>query len=116
MIDLEDIRIYLPKYLSPETEEKLFADLTDFPNNIDDRMYGFEGIEDDVIYQGDGIEDLLIIHLPDKRIDEKSALILSNTCDTDVHNERRFNSNLIYTPLIKLSKYKRLLLDNKFKI
>lgn len=111
MIDLEDIRIYLPKYLSPETEEKLFADLADFPDNIDDRMYGFEGIEDEIIYQGDGIEDLLIIHLPDKKIAEKPALILSNTCDTEVHNKRIFNSNLVYTPLIKLSKYKHMLLE-----
>ncbi len=111
MIDLDDIRLYLPKYVSPETEKKLLEDLSDFPSNIDDRMY--TNLENKIIFQGDCIKDLLIINLPDTKIKKSNSIIISNTCDVDDKNERKFSSNIIYTPLIKLEKYKNILIKNK---
>jgi hypothetical protein len=108
MIDLDDIRLYLPKYLSPETEQKLLEDLSDFPSNIDERMY--TKLESETIFQGDCIKNLLIINLPNTETRETNSIIISNTCDIDVSNKRKFSSNLIYTPLIKLEKYKELLI------
>lgn len=111
MLDLDDIRLYLPKYLSPETEKKLLEDLSDFPSNIDDRMY--TNLENEIIFQGDCIKDLLIINLPDTKTKKSNSLIISNTCDIDEKNERKFSSNIIYAPLIKLEKYKNILIKNK---
>jgi hypothetical protein len=106
----EDISQYLPKYLSPETEQKLLEDLADFPNNIDQRMYGFIGKEDSIVYQGDGLLKLPVLFLPNPRIESKPALILSNTCDVDMDNERKYlPANIIYAPIIQLSKYESLL-------
>lgn len=105
MIDLGDVRRYLPQYLSPGTTDKLLADLGSFPNNIDKRMYGFEGRLPDVIYQGDGINDLPIIHLPGIEIKESKALVVSNTCDIDLANVRKFDSNIVYAPILNLDKY-----------
>jgi hypothetical protein len=106
MINVEDIQNYLPQYLFPKTNEKLLSDLNQFPSNIDGRLFGFEGKKEDIIYQGDGIDNLLIINLPDEKKITGRALIISNTCDTDTHNERKFASHIIYAPIINLEKYK----------
>ena len=43
MINIEDIKIYLPKYLSAESNKELFDGLKDFPENIDDRLDSIYG-------------------------------------------------------------------------
>jgi hypothetical protein len=105
MIDFDEIKLYLPKYLSTESEQNLFENLKNFPSDIDSRMYSSLLFEEDVIYQGDGIDDLLIINLPDTKIKNSKALILSNTCDIDVNNKRIYPSSICYSPIINLHKY-----------
>lgn len=103
----EDIRNFLPKYLSPESQNKLFSELKNFPDNIDKRMFTEAG-ESDKIYQGDAIDNLLIFNLPSKKVAESGALILSNTCDIDIENDRKFLSpSICYSPIINLTKYKK---------
>ena len=88
MISIEEIEKYLPKYLSPETEEQLFSQLKQFPENIDKRFYSFRLKKQDILYQGDGIKNLLIINLPDKKEGYVPAIILSSTCDINPENKR----------------------------
>jgi hypothetical protein len=109
MIDLDDVRLYLPKYLSPDTEHKLLEDLNDFPNNIDSRMYGFTGKQADIIYQGDGIRDLLVVNLPSPDIRSLPSMVFSNTCDVDPANARKFFANVLYSPIISMVKYASLM-------
>jgi len=61
MIDFEELKLYLPKYLSASSEQNLFENLKDFPDNIDERMYSYKYFEDDIIFQGDGLEGFLVI-------------------------------------------------------
>ena len=35
MTSLEDFKVYLPKYLTPESEKALYEELKKFPNNVD---------------------------------------------------------------------------------
>ena len=35
----DDLKIYLPKFLSSESESALFEGLKDFPKNLDSRIY-----------------------------------------------------------------------------
>lgn len=105
MIDLEEIKLYLPKYLSAESEQNLFKNLKSFPENIDSRMYSTMLLDDQIIYQGDGLEELLIINLPDSRIGKAKAMVLSNTCDIDINNVRFFSSSICYAPIFNLQKY-----------
>lgn len=105
MFDLGEIRIYLPKYLSPETEKKLFEDLAAFPSNIDQRMYSSYGLKPDLIYQGDGLKDLLVVDLPSLATKNVPCLVLSNTCDIDPRNQRVFSTNILYSPLVNLEEY-----------
>lgn len=103
----DDIRQYLPKYLSAESMEVLLKSLDDFPSNIDARMYTNK-LTDSIIYQGDGLVDVAFynLHTGQKRIG--LALILSNTCDL-IGYERIYNPQIVYVPIFSLSKYKILL-------
>ncbi len=110
MIDFSEIENYLPKYLSKEANENLFAELESFPENIDDRIYTNYLSQQQIIYQGDGISGLLTINLPDTKVNAAPGMILSNTCDLDVANERLVESRLVFATIIQLDKYKKLLL------
>ncbi len=59
---LKDIRLFLPKYLSGESEGELFSSLKSFPDNIDSRLYTDFLRNEPVIFQGDGIRDLLVVN------------------------------------------------------
>jgi len=109
MIDLEDIKAYLPKYLSTDSQKDLFKQLKDFPENIDKRLFTLKLAEQKVIFQGDGINDLLMINLPDERIRRAKGMVISNTCDIDLYNERMFPSNICYAPIFSLRKYKKII-------
>lgn len=106
----EDLKKYLPKYLSEENYQSLLKELKSFPDNIDARMYT-SSLKDNVIYQGDGINNMPIVDLTKGEIITKSApvLILSNTCDMDLANTRLFPTSIMYVPIIKLSKYREVL-------
>ena len=109
MISFEDVQQYLPKYLSPEAQKNLFDGLAQFPDNIDSRLFTSSKSNENIIYQGDGLSGLLFINLPDPKTQEILAMVLSNTCDIDQSNHRFFSTNIIYAPIIKLSKYINLL-------
>ncbi len=105
MIEFDEIKKYLPKYLSESSEHNLFDNLRDFPQNIDTRLYASRNLDDKIIYQGDGVEGFLIINLPDRTTKEAKVVILSNTCDIDISNVRLYSSSICYSPILNLDKY-----------
>lgn len=111
MLSLEDIKLYLPKYLSPDTETKLLADLDAFPESVDARFYGFIGKDERIIYQGDAIDDLIVVNLPDEKRADRPCLVLSNTCDIDLQNRNKFPANVVYSPIIQLRRYAQILVE-----
>ena len=104
-MNLDDIKIFLPKYLSSASQQELFGNLKSFPDNIDQRIYTDYLKSSPVIYQGDGLNDLLIVDLPNTEIKQRPAMVLSNTCDIDPSNKRPYPSQIVYAPIIKLDKY-----------
>ena len=62
MIPEDDLKRYLPKYLSAENYEMLLQELRAFPDNIDDRMYTFS-LEQNILFQGDGLKNCLLLIL-----------------------------------------------------
>lgn len=120
MIVDEELRKYLPKYLSEENYRNLLSELKSFPDNIDARMYT-SSLNDEILYQGDGIDNMPIIDLAQssKNIQFVPALILSNTCDMDLSNKRMLPTSIVYAPIIKLSRYQSVInqhCDNICKI
>ncbi len=114
MIDSEsifdDMRIYLPKYLSEEDAKKLFEELKSFPNNLESRFYTDYLNAQDVLYQGDGLRNFTVVNLPNKEFIQAAVMNFSNTCDTDEENSRLFPSNLVYAPIFSLEMYKQELI------
>ena len=110
MIDLNDIKLYLPKYLSASTQDELFSELKAFPDNIDGRLYTNALAENMVIYQGDGLRSLLVVRIPDLIPHYLPSIILSNTCDISPDNQRFQAINVLYSPIYNLAKYRHLLL------
>ncbi len=110
MISFEEVKRYLPQYLSSKAQEKLFEELKQFPSNIDQRIYSAQLAKYDKILQGDGIHNLLYINLPDTNIDKVPGMVLSNTCDIDQSNVRLMPSRMVYAPIFNLAKYERALI------
>src|SRR5690554_1947291 len=95
----EDIKLYLPKYLSYESTKRLLQEIKNFPNNINDIFYTDRLKNEKFIFQGDAIKDLPVINLPDETIKETPSIVLSNTCDLDLENKRAFSSQVCYAPI-----------------
>ena len=112
MISFEEIQKYLPQYLSSTDQDQLFLDIRKFPNNIDYRFYSAPLTQDENIYQGDGINELLVINLPSNELKFIPSMILSNTCDIDQDNKRLFSSRALYSPIFQLDKYRNSLISD----
>lgn len=111
MISFDEIKTYLPQYLSAESQRILFEELRQFPHNMD-RLYSHPLSEDAVIYQGDGLRDMLVVNLPSPDIRPLPVMVLSNTCDIDPANERLFPSRIVYAPIFQLEKYRAMLMKS----
>ena len=59
----------------------------------------------DKLLQGDGWTELEVFNPENMEVKRVKAIILSNTCDVDADNKRRLPANIVYAPLIRLSKY-----------
>lgn len=114
-LNLEELKLYLPKFLSAESDSQLFEGLKDFPNNIESRFYTTALENSTLIFQGDGFNNLSITNLPDNSIKNSKGLIYSNTCDLDPNNKRNFPAHLVYAPIVDLEKYKSLLIKSSNK-
>jgi hypothetical protein len=101
----EEIKVYLPKFLSAESEKELFEGLKEFPINYINRFYSNSALYNNVLLQGDGIRDLPVINFPDTKLENARCLILSNTCDIDPENKRFFPSQIVYAPIFDFTKY-----------
>ncbi len=110
-MNLDDLKVYLPKYLSEESEKQLFDSLKDFPSNIDQRLYTDYLEKEPIIFQGDGLQNLLAINLPSTDTKIVSGMVISNTCDIDPSNKRNFPSQIVYAPIIDFEKYSKSLLS-----
>jgi len=110
MISFDEMRKYLPQYLSSTSQNELFKDLKEFPDNIDQRLFSPKLLDHDLIYQGDGIEGLMVNNFPSTETRDLPAIVFSNTCDLNPKNSRFFSSRIVYSPIFKLDKYKHMLI------
>ena len=107
-----DIKNYLPQYLSAPTQEKLFAEVKKFPDNIDERLYSQSLLRETAFFQGDGLHSLWVANLPDTHIGKARVLLLSNSCDMSDENKRLTPRNIFYCLIVSLAKYREMLANN----
>lgn len=109
-LDVEQLRLFLPKYLTPESEEALYESIRQFPGNINERLYSDFAQKDTThVFQGDGLRDMLLVHLPDPKTLPGNAVVLSNTCDIAPENARLYPSAICYAPILRLDKFEAVL-------
>lgn len=104
-MNFDNFELYLPKYLSADSEKDLFQALKDFPKNIDSRVYTSYLQDTSTIYQGDGLKNMYVSNFPETTIKKLQCIVLSNTCDIAVENIRSFPSQIVYAPILNLRKY-----------
>ncbi len=104
----EEIKTFLPKYLSEVSTKVLIDNLKIFPNNIDKRFYTNK-LESNVLFQGDGLSNLTFVNINTKEFKQSFGIILSNTCDIELSNVRISQNNILYAPIFNLANYKNSL-------
>ena len=99
-MSFDEIKKFLPQYLSDDNKHSLFSELESFPKNIDQRLYssGYE-IKDNIIYQGDGLSDIPIFLLPSPESKKSNCLVISNTCDVVFPLPSLLSSRIIITKI-----------------
>jgi len=102
----EKIRLYLPKYLTPEQTRQLFQELRSFPDNF--AYYLVDTNLQDSLMQGDGWQGFVVINFETLEKKTVSGVILSNSCDIDNESPTKFN--VLFSPIIKLSRFSERLL------
>lgn len=105
MISLEDIRRFLPTFLSQGSETAFLEEIRQFLDSNSKPFYTSALTHHGILFQGDGLQGLLVINLPDPTIGRAPALLFSNTCDVSPENKRLFTSNISYAPIFPLIGY-----------
>lgn len=113
----EDISRFLPRYLSEDSKDALRKELEQFTKGAIPRpFYTTRWHNEQTIFQGDALDGMLIVRLPNPRIQTAKAIILSNTCDIDINNERLFDSMIVYAPIFDLERYQQALRNNQVPV
>jgi hypothetical protein len=99
----EQIKLSLPKYLTPKQKEDLFSELSKFPENY--AFYLSNAAWAEQLLQGDGWRGFVAINFTTGEQKTVSGVIVSNSCDIAPDNVRDLPANVLFSPLIELSRY-----------
>lgn len=107
MMDMdEEIRKYLPQYLSDAELSHLKDELAKFPTDgTKDTVYTIALNGANYLLQGDGISNVTYLNFPKTDIRPVNAILLSNTCDMSTENKRLNPCRIMYAPILNFDKY-----------
>ena len=111
----ENIKRYLPQYLSEDKLTSLKKELKNFGNGYDSGKY-FTNILNSApnLFQGDCVK-AQVWNLPDIKSSVENVILLSNTCDMDISNLRLNPCRVMYAPIFNLEKYLQKLKNKNFE-
>jgi hypothetical protein len=98
----EQVKLFLPKYLTPQQKSDLFAELSKFPDNM--AFYLSNAIWNDQILQGDGWRGFVAVNFATAERKTVAGVVISNSCDVTDENARDLPVNILFAPLIELTK------------
>lgn len=111
----ENIKLYLPQYLSEDKLTSLKKELKNFGNRRDSGKYFTTFLKSDSnLFQGDCVK-AQVWNLPDIESREENVILLSNTCDMDISNQRLNQCRVMYAPIFNLEKYLQKLKNKNFE-
>ena len=103
---VDDINLYLPKFLSDEDGRVLYKAVRAMIAGQSKSYYTGRLLHTDVLYQGDGIDALPYIELPEILVKKRPGIILSNTCDIAPDNKRLIPARMLFVPLMPVKNYR----------
>lgn len=115
-MNLEDIGLYLPKYLSEASRNALRDALKNFSEKGSNSQSNFytDAVQDKpILFQGDGLKDLLFVFFPSEQTMVRQGMLLSNTCDMSEENNRLSPINLVYAQMTTVGRYRQVLLEEQ---
>ena len=115
-MDIDLVKVFLPKFLSAETEKELYEGISQFPEKYD-QIYTSYIPEDQVLFQGDCLESLPFYKISKHGVPiwkNAPCILLSNTCDMDIRNSRKYSSQIVYAPIFSLEKFKKFVLEKRY--
>lgn len=104
-LTLDDIKEYIPYYLTQEAKQGIVKALGDFPEKIN---YYTIRSENDLL-QGDGWSCLDVMDIETGKHKAVKGIVLSNSCDVSIENARSLPAKIVFAPIIPLHLYKELL-------
>lgn len=106
----EDIKRYLPQYLSDTDLGQLKEELAKFTEyGTKDTIYTIALNGANYFLQGDGISKMPYLNFPNTDVHPIDAILLSNTCDMSTENKRLNDCRIMYAPIIRYDKYAAML-------
>lgn len=107
----EDIKRQIPYYLAESDQKALVSELNAFNSGQQPDFFlsSYNDNFENVLLQGDcwtGFELLLFSSGVRKTV---RGVVLSNSCDISSENPRDIPTRIVFSPLVKLSKYRELL-------
>ncbi|TKC83434.1 hypothetical protein FAZ69_23365 [Trinickia terrae] len=100
-ISFERLEDHIPPYLTKQAKEGLAKALADFPRAIGYYLNRYW----DELLQGDGWAGLDVVNLESGDRKKVKGIVLSNSCDIDVGNDRAIPPRLVFAPLVSLDRY-----------
>lgn len=115
-LDVETLQRQIPFYLteSVQARREFLDNLKAFENgNQPDFIIGENSASyQEAMLQGDGWAGLQIYMMTTGELRGIKGLVLSNSCDVDMHNSRDVPVRIVFAPLLRLSAYADLLRAN----
>ena len=106
-ITQEAIRDQIPFYLTQPQKEALAAGLREFEQSSTINSFSISKYENETL-QGDGWSKFQIFNFETGIRRNIKGMVISNSCDIDPANARDTPSNIIFVPLVPLSKLEQL--------
>lgn len=110
-VSIGSLQEHIPYYLTQDQKEGLKRALEDFSQKGKSASY-YTNYYQGKVLQGDGWDALQIIRFKDAQRISTKGILLSNSCDIDPSNKREWLPNIVFAPIISLTRYKELLLDH----
>lgn len=107
---LEQLKVVLPKYLTPSQQRDLWEELRSFPETTEFYLPDEAGRPE--ILQGDGWTGFVAVNVESLERRSVRGIVISNSCDVDLSNPRTLVPNILFAPLISVSAYTDRLRSN----
>lgn len=109
--DVDTLRQQIPYYLTSGDRRTLIRELRDIASGGTANYFlsPYNDTFKDHVLQGDGWRGFQLFHFTTGKRRSVKGLVLSNSCDIDLENQRDMPTRIIFAPLVKLAFYRSML-------